>query len=233
MADGLVKIIGSKFKIESTVAVTEIAPGTAGQALVTDADGNTDWSDDVELPGHINYLTAQGGGWQDMLGHIVVEYTGSSKPTWAQMGSSVYYAYKFAVNDTCWITYHIPHDYNPATDIFAHAHFTTSGTDVNNVVWKFEYTYAKGFGAGVFDLAATSKTATQTPDGTAWTHYITEISTGISNANFETDGLILMKITRNTNYGTDNADDVFLLMSDIHYQSDHPTTLEKARPFTY
>ena len=60
--------------------------------------------------------------WNDMRGPIIVHATGAGKPTWTQLGSSVHYAYAFAVNDYINMTFHPNHDIAASTSIFMHAH---------------------------------------------------------------------------------------------------------------
>jgi hypothetical protein len=88
------------------------------------------------------------------------------------------------------------------------------------VKWQFEYCYAKGFDQGNFDIAGgRAATVEQAADGTAWRHMVSEIEVPVSDDNFEVDGLILVHITRITNGGTNNTDNVFVLTADCHYQT--------------
>jgi len=164
------------------------------------------------------------GGWRDMIGQIVTPPLGPSNPTWTQMGTSPFYGWRFGLNDEVQLQFHLQHDYKPGTDIFLHTHWTTNGTSTNTVKWQFTYTYAKGFNQGAastFDIAGggTVVTVEEAAAGTAWRHMVSEITTAISDADFEVDGILMVNVKRVTNGGTDNADTVFLIVSDCHYQS--------------
>jgi hypothetical protein len=180
--------------------------------------------------GHSPYgERVEGIGWRDITGQISTRGIGTD-PTWSQMGSGPFYAHKFAIGKEAWVNLHIPHDMVPGTQFHVHAHWVTSGTNTAVVKWQFDVAVAKGFNQSAFDMAGSAVTAEEAASGTAWKHMVTE-STGISSAEYEVDGLILINITRVTNGGTDNTDDVFLLMSDIHYQSNDTATRNKAPNF--
>lgn len=175
---------------------------------------------------------ASGGfGWRDITTDIIVKGAGVNDPSWAQIGSTVFYAYSFAVGDECWLAFHIPHDYVPGTDVYFHVHFTTDGTDVNDVKFQWEYVYADGFGNGNFGFASpTTINATQTPSGTAEDHYVVE-SAAQTISGMEVDGFVYARLTRITNGGTENTDGIFVITSDIHYQSHNLATKNKAPNF--
>lgn len=170
-------------------------------------------------------------GWRDITGEIVTRGVGATDPTWTQIGSSVFYAYAFAVNDVCWINYHVPHDIVPNGLIHFHSHWITNGTNANPVKWQFQYTYAKGFNQAAFSTTPTTITAEEAASGTAYQHMVTE-STGQQIAGLtEPDGIIQCKITRLTNGATENTDNVYLLMADLHYQSTNQGTYDKSPNF--
>jgi hypothetical protein len=182
------------------------------------------------VTGQSSIWTGQGGGWRDMIGQVIARSTGPGNPAWTQMGSSALYAYAF---DAVWFTFHVDHDHSSQTAAYLHAHWTTNGTSTNTVKWEFTYCYAKGHQQAAFDIGGggTAVTVTQAATGTAWTHMISEISSGVLASTLETDGLILVRVKRLTNGGSENADTVFLLTSDIHYQADHYATKNKAPNF--
>jgi len=130
----------------------------------------------------------------------------------------------------------------PDSDIFFHTYWLTNGTSTNNVTWQYTYAYAKGFNQGAFDFALANSpltdagivTCQQAASGTAYQHMVTETD-GVSIAGLsEPDGIIYVNIKRITNGspgGADNADGVFVLTSDIHYQSTNMATINKAPGF--
>ena len=162
-------------------------------------------------------------GWADITGQVLVKGVGVADPTWAQIASGPFYAYKFAVNDNCWFCYHVPHDIVPGTDIHFHVHWIHDGTGSNPtepVKWEFTYAYALGFNQAAFDMdTGTTINAETTPAATAYQHYVTETAAVSIATLTEPDGLIYCSIKRITNGGTENDAGVFMLTSDVHYQS--------------
>ena len=177
------------------------------------------------------YETTAKFGWRDILGQVINKGVGSNDPPWSQIGTSVFYAYKFAVNDEVWIPYHIPHDLVPNTAIYFHAHWLPDGTNVQPVKWEFSYIYARGFDQDNFSIPGTTVTAQEAPPGTAYRHMVTETA-AVTIANLdEPDGIIYTRCRRITNGGTDNANGIFLLTADVHYQSTNLATKQKAPNF--
>jgi len=212
------------------------------------AVGYAEWSEDhtitgdVAVPGKLTVYTGQDGGYHDILGQLVPPpaSAGTAVPTYTQFDTgSPFWGWAFAVNDYINIVYHIPHQYASAggtapTPIYLHAHWTTNGTSENSVKWEWYYTFARGFNqttAGEFSVTGTQVTAEEAASGTAWRHMTTEISTPISNANFEVDGLILARLRRVTNGGSENGDTVFLMIADAHIQIDTHSTKNRTPDF--
>lgn len=171
-------------------------------------------------------------GWRDILGPILTRGVGATDPAWTQIGSSVMYAYAFALNDVAWIYYHIPHDYVPGTNFHFHIHWMPSGTNANSVKWQVEWMYADGHNQEPFDPASgiTTDTITQTVGGTAFQHYVTETAAQV-DPGMEPDGILYCKFSRITNGGTDNTDTIFVLTADVHYQSCNLATKNRAPDF--
>lgn len=170
-------------------------------------------------------------GWRDITGQVIAKGGGPTNPPFEQIGTTVFYGYNFAVLDEVWVGFHIPHDYVPGTDVHFHVHFTTDGTDVNDIVFQWDYTYAKGFGQGAFNFSSpTTVTATQTPSGSAYDHYIAE-TVGQTISGLEVDGWIQTRLIRVSNGGTNNLDGVFVVTTDVHYQSNNLATKNKAPNF--
>jgi hypothetical protein len=185
----------------------------------------------VTVAEKIDLFTGQDGGWQDELGQIIVRTTGAGNPSWSQIGASIFRAYKFAVGDICQIHYHLTHGLCPGTAIFPHVHWTTDGTDANTVKFELSVVYAKGYKRGNFDFASPDVfTVEEAPDGTAYNHVISEDGSGLA-LDTEVDGLVIVHLARVTNGGTDNEDDVFVLMADVHYQADTVATKTRNYPF--
>lgn len=170
-------------------------------------------------------------GWRDLEGPIDVRGTGANDPTWSAIGATGFHAYKFAIGDECWFNFHVPHDYVPGSNFHIHTHWLADGTNANIVKWSWDLAYSDGYATGVFPFATpTTVTAESAAAGTAYTHMITE-TVAITGTGVEVDGIIMAHITRVTNGGTDNTDGIFLLTSDIHYQSTGLATKNRNKDF--
>lgn len=193
-------------------------------------------ADDLTLPNtsgkgmKVGDESAADFGWRDITGQIQTRGNASVDPTWAQIGAGPFWAYKFAIGDEIWIVYHIPHDYAPGSDIYLHVHWIPDGTDANTVKWKYDYTIAKGFDQSAFNTTGTTVYSELAGPGTAYQHMVSE-TVAISSSELEVDGLIIVNIERVTNGGTDNTDDIFMLTTDVHYQSSNLATKNKAPNF--
>jgi hypothetical protein len=173
-------------------------------------------------------------GWRDMLGDISVKGAGASDPTFAVYTGTVMRQHQFSatVEQEVFIVYHMPHDYVPGTQIYFHAHWSNAAAAPNtgNVVWGFDYSFAKGFNQAPFP-AFTSITVTQASPATRYQHNIAE-TVGITIAALEVDGLLLVRGYRKAADAGDTCTDaVFLHTMDIHYQSTNMATKQKAPNF--
>jgi hypothetical protein len=177
------------------------------------------------------YPDASDFGWRDITGQVLVRGVAATDPAWSQIGSSPFSAYKFDVNDFVWFIFHIPHDIVPGADIHFHAHWLTDGTNTAVVKWEWTYMYAKGFNQGNFNVNGTVITAEQAAANSAYRHMVTE-TVGVSIPGLtEPDGIVYVRLRRVTNGATDNTDGIFLLTSDIHYQTTDASTVDKAPNF--
>ena len=208
-----------------------------GGSFVVDKNGNVSASGDLVQTGvsgeglRLGTLAANDYGWRDITGDVELRGSPTTDPSWTIINAGPFYAYAFAVNDLVQLVFHVPHDIVPSSDIHLHAHWLTSGVDVNTVKWEWTYTYAKGFNQEAFSTTGTVITAEEAASGTAYQHMVTE-TTGITIPTLtEPDGLIVAICKRITNGGTDNADTVWLLTTDIHYQSTNQPTANKAPSF--
>jgi hypothetical protein len=133
-----------------------------------------------------------------------------------------------AMNEV-YMLYHIPHDIKPNTRMIPHFHWSPLDGSAGNVIWFFEYHYAKRDGGAndVFPAAATlSATGTPSSEGGANAHVVTEIpdpNNGILVT--EPDGLLLVRIYRDgANVGDTYSPVCWLHSVDLHYQSDREGT---------
>lgn len=170
-----------------------------------------------------------GVGWKDLLGYVIVKTTGAGNPTLTTWGN--FQSYGFAIEDSCYFEFHIPHDYVPGTGVYFHVHWHTSGTSTNTAKWDLTYTYAHGYARGAFNTTGTTVSVTQAATGVAYTHMIAEISSAILASTMETDGILKVRLTRKTNGGTDISGVLLVEYVDVHYQGYMGTTPNKNYPF--
>lgn len=169
-------------------------------------------------------------GWRDITGQIDTRQ-GATNPTWTQIGAGPFYSYAFQVNDVCWISYHIPHDYLPGSDFHIHCHWFPSGTDANPVRWEWFYSFAKGFDQEAFDTTGTSITAEEAAPGVAYQHMVTETVAIDGSSITEPDGIIMTRMRRVTNGAVENGDTIFVIETDVHYQSTNMATIDRSPDF--
>ena len=182
-------------------------------------------------------------GWQDMTASLnSARVAGSKPPTWTVMIGGIYaWLFAAAAENEVWISFHLPHDMAlayPEEDgtvgapkLFPHVHWTPDGTDTGTARFGFEWTYAKGY---ALDAYGTTQTiyVEQAADGTAMKHYISETTdaNALQSADFETDGLMLLRVFRDATHANDTlTDDVFINFVDFHYWSDGYLTVERNR----
>lgn len=173
-------------------------------------------------------------GYQDILGQIELRGSGSNDPTFSIYTGTGFRAFQFSatVMNECFIVFHIPHDYVPGTDVFFHVHWSNAAATPNtgNVIWGFEYTYARGYNQQAFPASSTV-TVTQVCPATRYQHNIAE-TTAATIANLEVDGLLLVRMYRDAAAGGDTCTDaVFAHTADLHYQSTGVPTKNRNYPF--
>jgi len=173
-------------------------------------------------------------GWRDLTSSIDVRGVGANDPTFAVYTGTTIRAYQFSAStmNEVFFVYHVPHDYVMGTDVFFHAHWSNAAASPNmgNVVWKFDYTFAKGFGQEAFPAIQTVQVIAASP-ATRYTHNISETA-AVSIPLMEVDGLILVRAYRDAANVLDTCTDaVFLHTCDIHYQSTNLATKNKAPNF--
>ena len=216
--------------------------------------GRTQYTDDdVIVPSGSGYGVKLGNpedlsvgwGWRDITSPIEVRGVKATDPTWAQVASTDFYAYKFGIGDYVWQTAHIPHDIVPGSDIHFHVHWfpatATSPMSTNAVTFEFEYVYAKGFNQQAFDFALSSPASnsgivycTDNAPTVLYQHMVTETAAVTLPDLTEPDGLVHYRVQRVNNQTSPIADytgDVYILTTDIHYQSTNLATVGKAPSF--
>lgn len=173
-------------------------------------------------------------GWKDMLAPLTaagVPIANAPALTAFTIGTYTRREYAFSVGDYLYVQpFHINHDIKPNGLGYLHVHWMTNGTSTASVKWQFDLVRAKGHNQEAFTQVA-SRTVEQAASGTAFQHMVSEVDVADALTFTEPDELLLVTLTRVTNGGTDNADTVFGLMVDIHYESDRDATPNKAPNF--
>lgn len=173
-------------------------------------------------------------GWRDLTAPIDVRGLGLNDPSFVVYTGTVLRAYQFSatVMNEVFFVFHVPHDWVPGTSIFFHAHWSNAAVTPNtgNVVWAFDYSFAKGFGQEAFPAVQTVSVVAASP-AIRYTHNVSE-TTAVSIPLMEVDGLILVRGYRDAANVLDTCTDaVFLHTMDIHYQSTNMATVNKAPNF--
>jgi hypothetical protein len=162
-------------------------------------------------------------GWNDMLASIssanLPPANAPTRTAFQPGGAGGLYQYAFAVNDYAECVFHSIHDLKPGGNAYFHFHWTTNGTSTNTVKWQVEYSYAQR--NAVFSNSAT-QTIETAASGAAYTHSLSEFATPITLAT--PDILIIATIKRITNGGSENANSVFGMYLDLHYEVDRSST---------
>lgn len=175
-------------------------------------------------------------GFADLLGDQFSKNTGGTKPTLTAYNGAID-AWQFSDGDEAFLTYHIPHDYVPGTDIHLHVHWSqnNAGATGGTIDFKYFAIYAKGHNQ-VSGSAFTSTPITATftsvdiSGGSGTTRYqqhLTEVTISAATAtaalfdrdDFEPDGVIELTLEMDANNLTGTPSDPFIHYADLHYQT--------------
>lgn len=185
-------------------------------------------------------------GWKDLTSDIVTRNSGTSTPSYAQIGTTGFFGYEFVGTGVqlkeCQTQYHLLHDL-PAGggEIHIHTHWLPATAGTGNVKWNFSLAYAKGHNQAAFNLASpVAVSVTTAAPAVQYQHMISEVvisATGgagglFDPTTFETDGILIARIWRDpTDLADTYAASAFVHMIDCHYLSNHSVTLNKQPPF--
>lgn len=243
--DDVFVVVDTSASATKKISVAELklgimpSPGPVG-AETPDTGSFTDVStQNVTLPKQANTgikvdIDSPTYGWRDLTADIQVRGSGGSDPAFSTYTGTALRAYQFSATaeKEVFFVFHMPHDYVPGTDIYFHAHWSNAAAvpDTGNVVWGFDYSFAKGSNQAAFP-ALTTITVTQACPATRYQHMIAE-TVGVTIASLEVDGLILVRGYRKAADAADTCTDaVFLHTMDIHYQSTNMATKQKSPSF--
>ena len=197
----------------------QVYPNTKGIGLKIDSDtpefGWHDLLSDITLPGHVDDPS-------------FVPYIGNIEQMQMDIGN--------AVN----ITFHLPHDYAPNTDIYIHLHWSHNSPTVTSggISGFFEASYAKGHDQAAFSNPVVVQLLDVPASPIRYQHMVSEAPLSaaggagglIATEDLEVDGLILCRLEMTGNSINDGAIP-FLHQVDIHYQSTGLPTKNKAPDF--
>jgi hypothetical protein len=156
-------------------------------------------------------------GWKDLRASLVGQEKGAGAPTLTVFGpTGTIKQLAFGIGDSVFVAVHWDHDIKPGSICYPHVHWSTSGTSTNTVKWELTHITAAGHNTANFP-ADTVLTLEEAAAGTAWRHMVTEDPVGFVVP--EIDAITMVELERITNGGTENADTVFGLFLDFHYQS--------------
>ena len=178
-------------------------------------------------------------GFADIIGDQFSKNTGPTKPTLATY-NGVINAWQFGDGDEAYMSFHIPHDYVPGTDIHLHIHWSQTSATATGGTLDFKYTgiYAKSHNqASGSTFTSTPITATFSTidinDGggglNQYQQFLTEVTISAATAtaalfdrdDFEPDGVIELTFEMDANNLTNSVAvlDPFIHFVDIHYQT--------------
>ena len=172
-------------------------------------------------------------GWSDLISPLVIEgVPGANAPAYQPFGpSGLRRELVFEVGDYAFAKpFHVNHDVKPGGLALCHVHWTTDGTDTQPVKWEFQISKALGHQQAYFG-AETSIFVTQAGWAGAWRHMVAEVTLPDAITLSEPDELILVTLRRVPNGGTDNANQVFALSVDFHYERDRDATPQRSPNF--
>lgn len=186
----------------------------------------------------------EGRGFNDLLGDQFSKNTGATKPALVAY-NGVVNAWQFAAGDEAFLSFHIPHDYIPGTDIHLHIHWSHIGTLVTGGTLTFKSTsiYSKGHNQAAFTSSPAVGTFTGDASTTQYQHIISEVQFSASSPSglqidtdlLEPDGVIELTLEMDANDMTVSGGGIpapFIHYVDIHFESDTIMTHEKVAPFT-
>ena len=126
--------------------------------------------------------------------------------------------------------FHVNHDIKPGGRAYLHVHWSTNGTNTGLVAWELTFMRALGHNQANF-IAPVVVTLEQAAAGTAWRHMIVEATELDVLTLAEPDELISVTLRRVAPSAGSNADTVFGLMVDLHYEIDRRGTPNKSPDF--
>lgn len=182
-------------------------------------------------------------GWKDLIGDVTPKTAGVGSPTLDVITGNIR-GFRYSAGDDGDITFHIPHDYAPGTDLYLHPHWTHNGTNISGALVVDVYmTYAKGHQQASFHaqkILQITDGALSIGNAPSLHHRIPEIkistpggsTTLLDSDGLEVDGVLLVHYDVSAIPTiTGGSGEPFLLTFDLHYQCSTASTKNKAPNF--
>ena len=179
--------------------------------------------------------------WKDLIGKTSFKGSGTSIPPFQAYRSTMWETgFNVVGNTTYYFSYHLPHDYIQGTDIFIHAHHSTTAAAETGA---FEFQIKASYGSVDSEISNPISTEdivyTHVGANDQYKHKVTEIqlSTPGGSGNLldtdllDTDGMIWIRLCRQDSDTILFPESLFLHQVDIHYQAYSGGTLNKVAPF--
>lgn len=218
--------VGSGTWAKADAASLKSTGQNKGRILQADGSGTVSWNQPV---------------WRDLVGHVIPKSSGPGAPTRTAYRGNMY-DWAFILNDVVDLGFHLGHDYDPASDLYYHVHWSHNGTNISGTLGVTSYlTYQKGHNQGVFP-AEIAPVITQGSLSIGsypqYQHNITEIqlsaaspsATQFDSDNLEPDGIIF-GTAKLTTLPTVTGGSLFIHYIDIHYKASYYGTANKAPSF--
>lgn len=184
--------------------------------------------------------------WKDLIGTFDVRSGGGATPYTIYQYDTAGNFWEYATTDgvnkisQAFLSYHVPHDWLPGTDMFIHLHLSTTATTTNTCAFVVRAGVAQS-GSSIPELT-TIGTITKTFAGAndIRRHYVVEIPlTGIGLIDLndmDIDSIIFVQLYYQRGANGDNmgnTEKTFLHFMDIHYQGDGTLTgtVNRVAPF--
>jgi hypothetical protein len=180
--------------------------------------------------------------WKDLIGATNFKGSGNTIPPF-QLYRGAIWKTGFNVDNTTlyYFNYHIPHDYIKGTDIFIHAHHSTTAADERGTCeFELDASYAAVNSEFIAPIGIDSIFYTYNGASDQYRHIVTEVQLSTSGGTnnlldtdlLDTDGMIFIRLRRRATTDTIvNPGSLFLHQVDVHYQAYVGGTINKNAPF--
>lgn len=176
-----------------------------------------------------------GSGWRDLSPVRTWDGGGANSPGYATPLGSIQLPF-FAPNknDEVHSAFHMNHDYRADSPIYIHVHWMPATAAAGAVEFSVEWSFARmqqGTGPFTYDAFSAAATFTMLAQSSmvALSHCVVESSPFLP-INLDTDGMILVRLSRRGGQGGDTYPDrAYFLGIDIHHEVGQIATFNRTR----